>query len=137
MKEIIYLSVLTAVAFNLTACYKQSDILGGGEYLANKENNLVTDCHGDLISIKLKPSSADKFWKENSLARGTTDFVCKDYTPYSSNKVTDCQGNNIANQKGGLAQFKIRNNFPKYSTGEIVSYTSFNCKNGKVIPIEK
>ena len=79
MKSIIYLSVLTAVAFNLTACYKQSDILGGGEYLSSKDGP-VRDCYGEFISTKLKPSDADAFWKEDNLPKGTTQFVCKDGT---------------------------------------------------------
>ena len=128
MKNIIFLYLLTAAAVNLTACYKQSDILGGGEYLANKENNLVTDCHGDLISIKLKPSSADKFWKENSLARGTTDFVCKDFIAYESKKLTDCQGNLIAKQSGGVEGFRAKYNL---NNGNM----RFTCNNGTVTPV--
>lgn len=125
MKNIIYLPLLTAVAINLTACYKQSDILGGGEYLSDKYG-MVPDCNGELISTKLKPSDADAFWRENDLPKGTANFVCKNGRAYLPSKVTDCKGNLIAKQSGGIAQFKINNNFPKYENGEIARYTIFN-----------
>lgn len=127
MKSIIYLSVLTAVAVNMTACYTQSDIIGGGEYISNKDYGLSQDCYGELISTQLKPSDADKFWKENNLPKGTTQFVCKDGKAYLPNKVTDCQGKVIAKRSGGLEGFKKESGIYKNNV-------RFVCQNGKAIP---
>ena len=127
MKSIIYLSMITAVSLNLTACYKQSDILGGGEYLSNKDG-LIRNCYGEFISTKLKPSDADAFWKKNSLPKGTTDFVCKDFIAYESKKVTDCQGNLIAKQSGGVEGFRAKYNL---NNGNM----RFTCENGIVTPV--
>ena len=119
--------MLTAVALNLTACYKQSDILGGGEYLSNK-GGLIRNCYGEFISTKLKPSDADAFWKKNSLPKGTTDFICKDFKAYESKKVTDCQGNLIAKQSGGVEGFRAKYNL---NNGNM----RFTCENGIVTPV--
>lgn len=127
MKNIIYLTVLTAVVANLTACYKQSDILGGGEYLSSKDG-LIRDCYGEFISTKLKPSDADKFWQENNLPKGTANFVCKDYKAYSLNKATDCKGNLIAKQSGGIEGFRSKYNL---NNGNM----RFTCNNGTVNPV--
>ena len=121
---------------SLTACYKQSDILGGEEYLKDNKNGLVSDCRGEFLSTKFKPSEADAFWRENDLPKGTANFVCKNGRAYLSSKVTDCKGNLIAKQSGGIAQFKINNNFPKYENGEIVGYTIFNCQGSKVVAVD-
>lgn len=126
MKNVIYLSVLTAVAINLNACYKQSDILGGGEYLSNQEGS-VLNCEGKLISTKLKPSDADNFWRDNNLPKGTANFVCKDGKAYLPNKVTDCQGKVIAKRSGGLEGFKKESGIYKNNV-------RFVCQNGKAIP---
>ena len=87
---------------------------------------MVPDCNGELISTKLKPSDADAFWRENDLPKGTANFVCKNGRAYLPSKVTDCKDSLIAKQSGGIAQFKINNNFPKYENGEIARYTIFN-----------
>ena len=131
MKEIIYLSVLTAVAFNLTACYKQSDILGGGEYLSNKDGS-VLNCEGKLISTKLNPSDADKFWRDNNLPKGTANFVCKDGKAYLPDKVTDCQGNVISKRQDGLKGFQVEHNLS--SNGNNIF---FGCSGSqvKIVPI--
>lgn len=126
MKNIIHLSVLTALAINLTACYKQSDILGGGEYISDKDYGLVENCHGDLISTKLKPSDADKFWRDNNLPKGTTKFICKNGTAYLPSKITDCQGSVITKQPGGLEKFKRDNSIIKHNV-------RFVCQNDKAI----
>ena len=127
MKNVIYLSVLTVVAVNMTACYTQSDILGGGEYVSDKDYGLVENCRGDLISTKLKPSDADKFWRDNNLPKGTTKFICKNGTAYLLDKITDCQGKVIAKQSGGLEKFKRDNGINKHNV-------RFACQNGKAIP---
>ncbi|MGP9492411.1 hypothetical protein [Psychrobacter sp. AOP7-B1-24] len=127
MKNIIYLSVLTAVTVSLTACYKQSDILGGGEYISDKDYGLSEDCYGELISTQLKPSDADKFWQENNLPKGTTKFICKDDKAYLPSKVTDCQDNIIVEQSGGLERFKKDSGINKNNV-------RFFCQNGKAIP---
>lgn len=127
MKNIIYLSVLTAVAINLTACLTQSDILGGNEYLSDKDGALL-DCNGQLISTKLKPSDADTFWKKNGLPKGNTDFVCKDFKAYEAKKATDCQGNLIAKHSGGVEGFRSKYNL---NNGNM----RFVCKGGTVTPV--
>ncbi|MGP9637044.1 hypothetical protein [Psychrobacter sp. AOP3-A1-26] len=125
---------------SLTACGNlqnwNSDYLTGGEYLSD-DQGLVGDCQGSHISTKHNPeSAADRFWQANNLPKGTTDFVCKDGKAYLPSKVTDCQGNLIAKQPGGIAQFKLNNNFPRYKDGEMVWYTMFNCQGSKVVPID-
>ena len=52
------------------------------------------------------------------------------------NKVTDCRGNLIAKQPGGITQFKLNNDFPRYEDGEMVRYTMFNCQGSNVIPVD-
>lgn len=138
MKMII--TILAGVClFSLTACDNlrnwNSGYLTGGEYLTN-EQGLVSSCHGNHLSVRNKPSEADRFWQDNNLPKGTTDFVCKDGKAYLPSKVTDCQGNLIAKQVGGINQFKLNNNFPRYKNGEIVRYTAFTCQSSNVIPID-
>ena len=127
MKSIIYLSMITAVAINMTACYTQSDILGGGEYVSDKDYGLVENCRGELISTQLRPSDADEFWKKNNLPKGTTKFICKNGKAYLPSKVTDCQDNIISKQPGGLEKFKRDNGINKHNV-------RFVCKDGKAIP---
>ena len=125
---------------SLTACDTLDNwndgYLSGGKYLVN-DQGLVSDCRGNHLSVKHKPSEADQFWQNNNLPRGTKDFVCKDGQAYLPNKVTDCQGNLIAKQSGGIRQFKINNNFPRYASGEIVRYTAFECEGSNLIPIDR
>ncbi|MGP9493418.1 hypothetical protein, partial [Psychrobacter sp. AOP7-B1-24] len=125
---------------SLTACGTlqnwNSDYLSGGDYLSN-DDGMVIDCYGDLIGTNPNTvSAAERFWQANNLPKGTTDFVCKDGKAYLPSKVTDCQGNLIAKQPGGIAQFKLNNNFPRYESGEIVLYTAFECEGSNVVPVD-
>ncbi|MGO2339511.1 MAG: hypothetical protein ACTH5M_02790 [Psychrobacter sp.] len=125
---------------SLTACGNlqnwNSDYLSGGEYLSD-DQGMVLSCYGDLISTKHNSeSAANRFWQANNLPKGTANFVCKDGKAYLPSKVTDCQGNLIAKQSGGIAQFKLNNDFPRYEDGEMVWYTIFNCQGSKVVPVD-
>ena len=126
---------------SLTACdtlqnWNSSYLSGGGEYLSD-DQGLVGDCQGNFILTNSNTvSAADTFWKTNNLPKGTTDFVCKDGKAYLPSKVTDCQGNLIAKQLGGIAQFKLNNDFPRYEDGEMVWYTMFNCQGSNVVPVD-
>ena len=126
---------------SLTACdtlehWNDGYLSGGGDYLSD-DQGLVPDCQGNYIVTKHNTiSGADIFWQNNNLPKGTADFVCKDGKAYLPNEVTDCQGNLIAKQLGGIRQFKINNNFPRYEDGEIVWYTAFECKGSSLIPID-
>ena len=138
--KIINTILAGACLLSLTACddlrnWNSDYLTGGGDYLKD-DIGLVGDCNGKLLSMELKPSAADKFWQANNLPKGTTDFVCKDGKAYLPSRVTDCQGNLIAKQPGGIAQFKLNNHFPRYESGEMVSYTAFKCQGSKVIPID-
>ena len=126
---------------SITACdtlqnWNSGYLSGGTEYLSN-ENGMVIDCRGENLNLTSKPmSEAERFWQNNNLPKGTADFVCKDNEAYLPNKVTDCQGNLIVKQPGGISQFKLNNNFPRYKDGEMVWYTMFNCQSSKVVPID-
>ena len=130
MKNIIHLSVLTALAINLTACYKQSDILGGEEYLKDNKNGLVSDCRGEFLSTKFKPSEADVFWKDNNLPRGTTQFVCKNGTAYLPKQATDCQGSLLYKREGGIQGF-----LQEYKLNATARNIRFACQNGQVVHV--
>ena len=126
---------------SLTACDDlrnwNSSYLSGGTLSLSDKDGTILDCRGDTLSLTGKPKSeAERFWQDNNLPKGNTDFVCKDRKAYLTSKVTDCQGNLITKQSGGIAQFKINNNFPRYSSGEIALYTAFKCQGSKVIPID-
>jgi len=135
-------TILTGVCLlSLTACGNlqnwNSDYLTGGDYLSDDQGIMVSDCTGNYIGMRHNTvSAADRFWQANNLPKGTTNFVCKDGQAYLPSKVTDCQGNLIAKQPGGIAQFKLNNNFPRYESGEIVRYTAFTCQGSNVIPID-
>ena len=126
---------------SLTACTNlqnwNSDYLSGDrtEYLSD-DDGVVPDCQGFHLSTDDKPSAADRFWQANNLPKGTANFVCKDGRAYLPSKVTDCQSNLIAKQPGGIAQFKLNNNFPRYESGEMVLYTAFECEGSNVVPID-
>lgn len=134
MKTISTILVATSL-LSFTACMNSRDWIGGGEYLSN-DRGMVSDCQGNFIGTSNDISEADLFWRDNNLPKGTTDFVCKDGKAYLPNKVTDCQGNLIAKQPGGIDQFKLNNNFPRYEDGEMVWYTAFKCEGSQVVPID-
>ena len=120
---------------SLTACGTlqnwNSDYLSGDrtEYLSNDQGT-VGDCHGFRLSTSDKPSAADRFWQDNDLPKGTTDYMCKDGKAYLLNKVTDCQSKVITNQQGGIMKFRRDNGFP-----DGYSYVAFTCTNGSEKPI--
>ena len=121
-------------AYSLTACdtlqnWNSEYLSGGTGYLSN-ELGSVGDCKGRELSIKGSISDADSFWQDNNLPKGTTNYMCKDGKSYLLDKVTDCQGKVIANQQGGIMQFRRDNGFP-----DGYSYISFICVNGSVNPI--
>ena len=138
--KIISTTLASVCLLSLTACGNlqnwNSDYLSGGEYLSN-DHGMVINCYGNHISTKHNSESeANKFWQDNNLPKGAADFVCKDGKAYLPSKVTDCQDNLIAKQSGGIAQFKLNNDFPRYESGNMVSYTMFNCQGGNVIPVD-
>ena len=138
--KIISTTLVGVCLLSLTACGNlqnwNSGYLSGGEYLSD-DQGLVINCYGNLISTKHNSeSAANRFWQANNLPKGTTDFICKDGKAYLPSKVTDCQGNLIAKQSGGIAQFKLNNNFPRYESGEMVLYTAFECEGSNVVPID-
>ena len=139
--KIVNIIISGVCLLSLTACGNlqnwNSDYLTGGDYLSDDQGGLVGNCQGNFISTKHNSeSAANRFWQANNLPKGTTEFICKDGKAYLPSKVTDCQGNLIAKQPGGIAQFKLNNNFPRYKDGEMVWYTMFNCKGSKVVPID-
>ncbi|MBF0658427.1 hypothetical protein IPZ60_06715 [Psychrobacter sp. NG25] len=138
--KIVNIIISGVCLLSLTACGNlqnwNSDYLSGGEYLSD-DQGLVINCYGNLISTKHNSeSAANRFWQANNLPKGTTDFICKDGKAYLPSKVTDCQGNLIAKQPGGIAQFKLNNDFPRYEDGEMVWYTMFNCQGSNVVPVD-
>ena len=118
---------------SLTACGKlqnwNSDYLSGDrtDYLSNDQGT-VGDCQGFRLSTSDKPSAADRFWQANNLPKGTTEFICKDGKAYLPSKVTDCQGNLIAKQSGGVEGFRAKYNL---NNGNM----RFTCNNGTVTPV--
>ena len=138
--KIISTTLASVCLLSLAACGNlqnwNSSYLSGGDYLSN-DDGMVIDCYGDLIGTNPNTvSAAERFWQANNLPKGTANFVCKDGKAYLPSKVTDCQGNLIAKQSGGIAQFKLNNNFPRYESGNMVSYTIFNCQGSNVIPVD-
>ena len=118
---------------SLTACddlrnWNSSYLSGGTEYLSDKDGTIL-DCRGDTLSLTGKPKSeAERFWQDNNLPKGNTDFVCKDGKAYLPSKVTDCQGNLISKQSGGVEGFKSKYNL---NNGNM----RFVCKGGTVTPV--
>ena len=105
-----------------------SGYLTGGDYLSD-EQGLVGDCQGNLIGTNPNTvSAAERFWQANNLPKGTNDFVCKDGKAYLPSKVTDCQGNLIAKQSGGIEGFRAKHNL---NNGNM----RFTCNNGTVTPV--
>lgn len=113
---------------SITACMNSRDwIGGGGEYLTDDEG-LVADCRGNFLSMESPPTQAERFWQDNNLPKGNTDFVCKDGKAYEAKKVTDCQGNLISKQSGGVEGFRAKYNL---NNGNM----RFTCNNGTVTPV--
>ncbi len=119
---------------SLTACtdlqnWNSGYLSGGTEYLSNEQGSMVGDCRGDNLSLTGRPTSeAERFWQDNDLPKGTFRYVCKDGRAYLLNKVTDCQGNLIAKQSGGVEGFRAKYNL---NNGNM----RFTCNNGKVNPV--
>ena len=131
-------AILTGVCLlSLTGCsiiqgwgdnFSNGFLSGGGDYLSN-DQGLVADCQGDLIGTKHNSESeADQFWQENNLPKGTANFVCKNGKAYLPSKVTDCQGNLISKQSGGVEGFRSKYNL---NNGNM----RFTCNNGTVTPV--
>ena len=140
--KIVNIIISGVCLLSLTACGNlqnwNSDYLSGGTDYLSDNDGMVPDCNGDHLNLTSKPiSEAERFWQANNLPKGTANFVCKDGKAYLPNKATDCQGNLIAKQPGGIAQFKLNNNFPRYkNNGEIVRYTAFECEGSNVVPVD-
>lgn len=139
--KIISTIIAGVCLLSLTACdnlqnWNSAYLSGGTDYLSDNDG-MIPDCNGDYLNLTSKPvSEAERFWQDNNLPKGTSNFVCKNGKAYLPSKVTDCQGNLIAKQSGGISQFKLNNNFPRYKDGEMVWYTMFNCQGSKVVPID-
>lgn len=118
---------------SLTACDDlrnwNSSYLSGGSLSLSDKDGTILDCRGDTLSVTGKPKSeAERFWQNNNLPKGNTDFVCKDGKAYLPSKVTDCQGNLIAKQSDGIEGFRS-----KYSLNN--GNMRFTCNNGVVTPV--
>ena len=98
--------------------------------LSDKDYGLVENCHGDLISTKLKPSDADKFWRDNNLPKGTTKFICKNGTAYLPKQATDCQGSLLYKREGGIQGF-----LQEYKLNATARNIRFACQNGQVVHV--
>ncbi|MDN3454141.1 MULTISPECIES: hypothetical protein [unclassified Psychrobacter] len=130
--KIVNIIISGVCLLSLTACGNfqnwNSDYLTGGEYLSN-DHGMVINCYGNHISTKHNSESeANKFWQANNLPKGTANFVCKDSKAYLPNKVTDCRGNLISKQSGGVEDFRAKYNL---NSGNM----RFTCNNGKVTPV--
>lgn len=55
------------------------------EYLTDSKGWLVKDCNGQHISKKFDGDV--KFWQDNHLPKGTTEFVCRKGKAYLPNQV--------------------------------------------------
>ena len=127
--KIINTIIAGVCLLSLTACLDMSGALqGGGEYLKDDQGRLVGDCRGNNLSMELSISDADTFWQDNNLPQGTFDFVCKDGRAYLPSKATDCQGNLITKQSGGVEGFRAKHNL---NNGNM----RFTCNNGTVTPV--
>lgn len=118
---------------SLTACDDlrnwNSSYLSGGSLSLSDKDGAILDCRGDTLSVTGKPKSeAERFWQNNNLPKGNTDFVCKDGKAYLPSKVTDCQGNLIAKQSDGVEGFMSKYNL---NNGNM----RFTCNNGVVTPV--
>ena len=130
--KIISTTLASVCLLSLTACGNlqnwNSDYLSGGTGYLSDSQGIVADCNGYFLNTSSKPSGAKRFWQNNNLPKGTTDFVCKDGKAYEANKVTDCQVNLIAKKSGGVEGFRTKYNL---NNGNI----RFTCKNGTVTPV--
>ena len=131
--KIINIILASVCLLSLTACdtlqnWNSGYLPGGTEYLSDNQG-LIRDCRGDHLNLTSKPTSeAERFWQDNNLPKGNTDFVCKDGKAYLPSKVTDCQGNLIAKQSGGIEGFRAKHNL---NNGNM----RFTCKDGTVTPV--
>ena len=131
----MFKTILAGVClFSLTACtglqnWNSGYLSGGTKYLSNEQGSMVGDCRGDNLSLTGKTTSeAERFWQDNNLPKGTFRYVCKNGKAYEANKVTDCQGNLIAKQSGGVEEFRSKYNL---NNGNM----RFTCDNGTVTPV--
>ena len=129
----IKLAILSLLIVSLTACdtlehWNHGYLSGETDYLSD-DQGLIRDCRGDHLSLTGNPTSAaERFWQDNNLSEGNTNFVCKEGKAYEANKVTDCQGNLIAKQSGGVEGFRSKYNL---NNGNM----RFTCNNGVVTPV--
>ncbi|MCH1781980.1 hypothetical protein [Psychrobacter glaciei] len=130
--KIVNIIISGICLLSLTACGNlqnwNSDYLSGSTGYLSDAQGIVADCNGYFLNISSKPSGAERFWQANNLPKGTTDFVCKDGNAYLPSKVTDCQGNLIAKQSGGVEDFRSKFNL---NNGNM----RFTCDNGTVTPV--
>lgn len=133
--KVINIVLVGICLLSLSACdtldnWNSGYLSGTGDYLRN-EQGMVGDCKGSPLSVKSWTiAGADIFWEDNNLPKGTTNYMCKDGKAYLLNKVTNCQGEVIANQPGGIMKFRKDHGFP-----DGYSYIAFTCVNGNVKPI--
>lgn len=64
----------------LTACgnWHYSMLGGYAKEVKDQHNKIIFDCNRQA----LYPISAEKFWQENNLPKGTTEFTCIDGKAY-------------------------------------------------------
>ena len=77
---------LLFISMIFSGCYY--DIINSSaniDFLKHKNGNLVSDCTWNPIAIR--GGGAERFWKENNLPKGTTEFVCKNGKAYLPNQV--------------------------------------------------
>ncbi len=86
MKKLRLISIFS-LSICLTAC---AEMLGApvgikNDYLRDKHGEIVMDCDGSALSGNSLPTR--RFWDENNLPHGTTDFVCKGGKAYLPGQV--------------------------------------------------
>ena len=83
MKHII---LLFTVLFSTVGCnhYNILPSIDDGRILIDKKGGIVRDCEGGML-LKKSPFT-NRFWEQNNLPQGTTEFVCVDGKAYLPGK---------------------------------------------------
>ena len=86
-KKIIPLIFITT---SFSGCFYYYDVNDDAniDHLKHKNGKLVSDCNGHSIDMR---GGAERFWKQNNLPKGTTEFVCKNGKAYLPNQVPSGQ----------------------------------------------
>lgn len=81
-KKVILLMFITTT---LSGCFYYYDVNDDAniKVLKHKDGEVARDCDGSLIPYR--GGGRERFWKENNLPEGTTEFYCRNGKAYLSN----------------------------------------------------